>query len=152
MRVGGFAERAGVLGVDEVFDVKGAVEREGHAVAGHAGGHDAVEHVDAARDHFQNLRGGAEAHRVAGFVVRQEGNGIFDRAEHLMLGFADRYAADRVAIEVHRHELAGGLLAEVGVDRSLDDAEVELAAIAGHRLVGGDPILAAACPAGGEGE
>ena len=116
MRVGGFAERAGVLGVDEVFDVKGAVEREGHAVAGHPGGHHAVEHVDSAGDHFQNLRGGAEAHRVAGFVVWQEGHGIFDRAEHLMLGLADRYTADRVAIEVHRHELAGGLLAEVGVD------------------------------------
>jgi len=69
-----------------------------------------------------------------------------------VLGFADGHAADRVAVEVEIDELAGRLLAEVGVDRALDDAEVALAAVARARAVLLDPVLATARPAGGQAE
>ena len=97
-------------------------------VAGDAGGHDAVEHVDAAGDHFEDLGRGAEAHGVAGLVGRQEGHRVLDGAEHLLLGLADRDAADGVAVEVEVDQFAGRLLAEVGPDRALDDAEMVLPA------------------------
>ena len=113
VRMRRLAKRPRVLGMDEVLDVQRAVEREGHAVAGHAGGHHAVEHVHAAADHFQNLRRRAEAHGVARLVLREKRHRVFDGAEHLVLGLAHRDAADRVAVEIQFHQLAGRLLAQI---------------------------------------
>ena len=97
----------------EVLDVQRAVEREGHPVAGHPGGHHAVEHVHAAGDHFENLRRRAQAHGVARLVVREKRHRVVDGAEHLVLGLAHRDAADGVAVEAQLHQFAGRLLAQI---------------------------------------
>ncbi len=52
-----------------VFDVETAFVGEKSAVAGEASGVDAVEHVDAAIDGFEEVFGGADAHEVARFFV-----------------------------------------------------------------------------------
>jgi hypothetical protein len=148
--VGVFGERGGVKLELLVFNVDGAVVGEGLAVAGAAGRVDAVEHVDALADHFEKLGGGAEAHGVAGLILGEERFGILNGGEHFFLGFADRDATDGVAVEIEIDEGARRFFAEIGVDAALDDAEVELAALAGGGLVRFDPIFAALSPAGGE--
>ncbi len=152
VRMGAFANRPRVLGVDQVLDVDRAVERHRHAVAGDAGGHHAVEHVHPAGDHFQNLRRRAETHRVARLVVGEKRHRVVDGAEHLVLRLAHRNAADGVAVEAEFHQLAGGLLAQVGVDRALDDAEMSLRSVARAGFVFRHPVLAALRPAGGQRE
>lgn len=134
----------GVFGEGGVFEVQSAGGGEGGAVAGEASGEDAVEHVNAAGDYFDDLWRGAEAHGIAGVVLREEGNGIFDGAEHLMLGFADADAADGVAVEADVHKGAGAFLAEIGVRGSLDDAEEEWAFFGGLCV---PPFSAAHSPA-----
>ena len=116
MRMAGFAKRSRVFGVDEVFDVDGAVQCEGDAMAGDAGGHHAIEHVHAPTDHFQDLRGGAEPHGVARLVSGEERHGVLNGAEHLMLWLADGDSADRIAIESEFNQFLGGTLAQVCVD------------------------------------
>ena len=85
----GFAEWAGIGGVDEVLDVYGSVEGEGDAMACHAGGHDTVKHVHSTGNHFQDLWRSAESHRIPGFVGGEEWDRVFDGSEHFFLGFSD---------------------------------------------------------------
>src|SRR6266446_5355543 len=58
-------ERAGIVGMARVLDVDRSKPSEGDAVAAVAGGQHAVEHVDAAGDGFENVRGHPHAHEVA---------------------------------------------------------------------------------------
>ena len=69
-----------------------------------------------------------------------------------MLRLADGDSSDCVTIEAEFDEFAGGLLAEIGIDGALDDAEVVLGFTSGERLIFGYPILAALRPTCGEGE
>ncbi|MEY4246312.1 MAG: hypothetical protein RLZZ245_3897 [Verrucomicrobiota bacterium] len=121
-------------------------------MAGDSGGHHAVKHVNPTRDHFEDLRWSAKAHGVARFILRQKGDGVFDGAKHFVFGFTYGNAADCVAVEVEFDEFASRLLAEVGVDRALDDAEMVLSARPRFGFVGGDPFLAALGPSTREGE
>lgn len=148
--VGVFGEGGGVEFEGFVFNVDGAVVGEGLSVAGAAGGVDAVEHVDALADHFEELGGRAEAHCVAGLVLGEEGFGILNGGEHFLLGFADGDATDGVAVEIEVDEGACGFFTEVGIDAALDDTEVELATVPAGGLVGFNPIFATFSPSGGE--
>ncbi len=148
--VGVFGERLGVEFELLVLNVDGAIGSEGLTMTSAAGGVNAVEHVDALADHFEQLGGGAEAHGVARLVFWEKGFGILDGGEHFVFGFADGDAADGVAVEIEIDELTGGKLAEVGVGAALHDAEVELASGAAGGLVGFDPVLASFSPAGGK--
>ena len=47
-----------------------------HAVAGHAGREDAVEHVDAAGDAFKKTIGSPDAHQITGLGLGQVGRCI----------------------------------------------------------------------------
>ena len=58
------------LGMAGGLVAQNAFAREQHAVAGIAGGHHAVAHVDAAPDKLQQIPRGADAHHVAGVVLR----------------------------------------------------------------------------------
>ena len=51
--------------------------------------HDAVEHVDATVDGFENIERRADTHKVARFVVRQKLRGEFAQVFALALAFAD---------------------------------------------------------------
>ena len=152
VRMAGFAERTGIRCVDEVLDADRTVESEGHPVAGDAGGHHAIEHVNAAAYHFQNLWRCAQAHGVARLVGGQERNCVVDGSEHLLLRFADGDAADGIAVEIEFYQLPGGTFAEIGIDGALDDSEVMLGLSGGLRIFRGNPVLATFCPASGEGE
>ena len=142
-----FLDRGGVLGERGVFEIEGSAGGEGGAVAGEAGGENAVEHIHTAGDHFEDLRRGAEAHGVARVGFRQEGNGILDGGEHLGFGFADTDTADGVSVESNLHQRAGAFFAEVGVGGALDDSKNERASLGG---LGIPPGAAAFRP--GEGE
>ena len=148
--VGIFGEGTGVELESLVFDVNGTVRGEGLSVAGTAGGMNAVEHIDTLPDHFEELGGGAQAHGVAGLVLLEERFGILDGGKHFGFGLPDRDSANGVAVQIEVDEFPGGLLAEIGIDASLDNAEVELSAVAAGGLVGFNPVLATFSPASGE--
>ena len=119
----GFVERAGVVFVLGVFDFDVAETGEQPAVAGVAGGHDAVEHVHAVRHAVHQVFRCADAHQVMRFVFGQYGADGAQHAVHFGLGFADGQAADGEAGEVELFQPAQGLFAQVFVHCALHDAE-----------------------------
>ena len=106
-----------------IGEIDGAEAREGHAVAAVAGRHHAVEHVDAARDRFQQIMRRADAHQIARAVRRQRRRRLLDDFEHDVLRLADRQPADGVAVEADIDQLARALLAQADVVAALHDAE-----------------------------
>ena len=141
--IAGFFYGAEVGFVCAGLDADAAFAGEGGAVAGDAGGKDAIEHIDAARDEFNHLGRRAEAHRVAGLVGGEERFGDFDGAKHFGFGFADADAADGVAVEFKGDEGFGAFFAEAGIDTALDDAEDHLAGSAGLFAAFGGPAHSA---------
>jgi len=125
--IAAFLDRAEVGLICAGLDTDAAFAGEGGAVAGDASGQDAIEHVDAARDEFDHLGGGAEAHRVARLVCRKMGFGDLDGAKHFGFGFADADATNGVAVEVERNESLGALFAQIWIDAALDNSEDHLA-------------------------
>ena len=57
---------------------------------------------------------------------RQDGIHHFQHGIHLGFGFADRETADGIAREIQPHQEFGRLLAQVGEDAALHDAEQRL--------------------------
>src|ERR1700730_1481261 len=84
-----------------------------------------IKHVYSSSDHLHNLRRGREPHGVARRLGGKERFAELDRAHHFGLGFADAYAADRIAIEFHFDQGASALFAQIAIGRSLNDAEKE---------------------------
>ena len=109
------------------------------------GGDDAVEHIDAAVDGFEDVEGGADAHEVAGAVGGEEGGGEGAGVFAFGFGFADGEAADGEAVEGEGGEAGGAFVAEVVVEGALNDGEEGLGGVA----AGGE---AAFGPALGDGE
>ena len=96
---------------------------KGLAVAARTGGHDAIEHIDAALDGADDIGWCSYAHKVTRFRSGQERRRVGKRLEHELLAFADRKPANRIAIEVHGCERFGGLGAKLRIDAALHDAE-----------------------------
>ena len=115
-----FGEILRPLGVAHVHD---ALPGEEHTVAAVARGHDAVEHVHAARDAFQDVRRRTDAHQVARAVVRQQRADELQHLVHLLRRLPHRQAADRVAFGVELRGVVGRLPAQVGIDAALQDGE-----------------------------
>ena len=88
----------------------------------------AVEHVDAARDRFEDVVGRADAHQVARAVGRQLRHHRLEHVEHHRLRLADREPADGVAVEADAGERAGARGAQAAVVAALHDAEQRPAA------------------------
>ena len=109
------------------LDLERAVPRERGTVARMAGGHDAVEHVDPARDGLDDLDPVSDPHQVAGSFERKRGDAILHALQQRVLGLSDADAADRISVEADFDETACATLPEIPVDPSLDDAEKELA-------------------------
>ena len=95
----GFVQRAFVVAVLGVADFEIAEAGEEPAVAGVAGGHDAVEHVHAVRHAVHQIFGRADAHQVMRFVFGQHGGERAKHAVHFGLGFAYGKAANGDAFE-----------------------------------------------------
>jgi len=111
------------LAVGGVADGEPACIREEGAVAAEPGGEDAIEHVDAAGDAFDEVFGAADAHEVARPVDGELGAGDFDGLPHAGFGFADGEAADGEAGWFGLDGFAGVVAAEGGVGPALDDGE-----------------------------
>ncbi len=118
--------RGGIVGGFGVAEAEGSVVGEGQAIAAVAGGEDAVEHVDAAFDGFEDVFGVADAHEVARLGIGEQGGCVRDGVDHAFMAFADRKSAEGVAGEVEVGKRAGGEGAGFEVGAALDDAEEEL--------------------------
>src|SRR5574343_272230 len=120
-------ERAGVGLVAGVLDLDIAEAGEQVAVAGVAGRHHAVEHVDAALDREDQVFRRADAHQVARLVGRHAGRDVVEDARHVLLRFADRQAANGHAVETDVVEASQRFVAQVFIHAALDDAEQRVA-------------------------
>ena len=116
-------QRGFVVRVLGVAEAQGAGVGEGQGVAAVSRGEDAIEHVDAAFDGFEDVFGVADAHEVAGFEVGDEGSDSFDGVDHALVAFADGEPAEGVAGEVEGGEGLGGKGAGFEVGAPLHDAE-----------------------------
>src|SRR5947207_10095152 len=106
-----------------VFQIERAGRSERGAIPRESRWQCTIEHIHPARDHFQQLRWGAEPHRVSRLVVRQERLTRFDRANHLFLRFADTDAADGIAVEIKIDNRLRASLTQFLKRRSLNDSE-----------------------------
>ena len=116
-------ERAGVITIAGVFYHHFTFGGEDPAVAGIAGGQDAIHHVDTAGDVLRQFVRHANAHGVTGPVfgqVRLAGLHHFE-AERARLPYGE--APDGVAVSIKIHKLPGALRAEVWEDGALHDGE-----------------------------
>ncbi|MNV27676.1 hypothetical protein D3C71_1188320 [compost metagenome] len=109
-----------VLGV---ADADRAERGEKVAVAGVAGGHDAVEHVHATGHAFDQILRATNAHQVARAVGGQDRVHVVEHGVALMLGLTHRQAADGIAVEADLLQALGRAAAQVGMHAALDDAE-----------------------------
>ena len=129
--VAGQADGAGILHVLLVEEVDLTLPGEEVAVAGVAGGHDAVEEVHAHVDGLQDVAGCPHAHEVAGLILGHMRLHGVDDAVHLLGGFTDRQAADGVALAGDLGDLVHMLDTEILVGTALVDAEEHLVAVNG---------------------
>ncbi len=127
---------AKIIGIAAGLDGDGAVAGKGGAVAGMARRHDAVKHIDAAGDAFDDLNPVADAHQVAGVVRRDMGDREIDSAHHFGFRFTDADAADGIAVEADFRESLCAAFTQIGVDSALNDTE--------EQLTGSERLLAAA--------
>ena len=150
VRVGVLAERGDVEFELFVLNVNRAVGRKGLSVAGAAGRMNAIEHIDALSDHFEELGRGAQSHGVSRFVLRQKWLGILNRSEHFLFGLAHGDSTDGVSVEIEINKGSRGLFPKIRIDAALHDSEMKLPSLAAGRFVFLYPSLAALGPAGGE--
>ena len=145
------AGRAGAIGIERLArafinatpELQESTRSEGSAALRDLRGDNAIEHVHATVDRFQNIERSADTHEVSGFVFRQKRGGEFAGVLSLALALADGEAADRVAVERHRTQRFSTFFAEAQMQRALDNGE--------HGLRGITPRREAACgPAVGE--
>ena len=125
-----------VVGPLGVAHVERALGGEEHGVAAVARRHDAVEHVDAEADGFEDVGGCAYAHEVAWSVLGQDAVDEFNHLVHDVGRFAHGQASDGVAFGILRGYELGALDAQVAVGAALYDGEEALVvAVAGLGLV-----------------
>ncbi|MNH06159.1 hypothetical protein D3C79_655180 [compost metagenome] len=93
------------------------------AVAGVAGRHHAIEHVDAAAHPFHQILRLAHPHQVARLVGRDLRADVIQDAVHVFLGLTHRQTADRIAVEADLQQTVEGDIPQRLVDGALNDAE-----------------------------
>ncbi len=121
--VAAFLDRPQVALVGRVADANGPVGGEKVAVAGVAGGHAAVEHVDSARHRLHQVLGPADAHQVARPVHRQLRSRVLEHCIALVFRLTHGQPADGVPVKIDVDQRRGRAAAQVVVDAALDDAE-----------------------------
>ena len=101
---------------------------EDGAALGELRRHDAIEHVHAAMDGFENIERRAHAHQIARFVLRQKLRREFAHLFALVFAFAHREPANRKAVERHFAQLRRAFPPQFRKERALHDGEHRLAA------------------------
>ena len=137
--VAALVERRLVAGEAGVLEVEAAGRGERRPRAAHPRRQDAVEHVDAALDHFEDAFWIADAHEVARLVRGEERRRLRDRLEHRVARLPHAEPAERVAVEVELDDLRDRAPAELRVGRALGDPEEELALGARAPAAGASP-------------
>ena len=109
--------------IGRMTDLDHPVMGEEMAVAGIAGRHHAVEHVDATAHPFHQVLRLAHAHQVAGLVFGNARTDMLQDPVHVLLGLAHRQPADGIAIETNVEQSRQGDVTQILIDAPLDDAE-----------------------------
>ena len=89
----------------------------------------AIEHVDAARHRIYDVNGCTHAHQVAWMIDRHCRNQIVEHCDAFFFRLSDSQSADRVTVKPDLCESCKRLLAKIGVDAALYDAEKRFTAI-----------------------
>ncbi len=119
----GGIERAFVIFKTGVADANVPMLGKQPTIAGIAGGHDAVKHVDALPHGVDQIFWRAHAHQIAGFVVGQFGGGVGQNALHVVFGFAHRKAANRVTVKTDFRQALQGHVAQIFIHAALHNAK-----------------------------
>src|SRR4051794_29451038 len=109
-----------------VAEIEPSLPRQRAAGARRARRQNAVEHVDAARDHLDHALRVADAHEVPSLVLRKLIRRVRRRFEHRCALLADGQPADRVAVEVECDELLATARAQLRVEPALRDRKAQL--------------------------
>ena len=96
------------------------------AVASVTGRHDAVEHIDASFDPFQQIDRGTYAHQVTRLIFRQDLVYDLDHLIHLIGRLANGQSPDSVSIGAFSGHVLRRPLPQVRIDASLYDREETL--------------------------
>ncbi len=139
MQIGARVARAGRAGaggieffVGEFVNAAAHLEKtargEGGAALRQLRRHDAVEHVDAAMDRFEDVERRADAHEIARFVRRQELRGELAQVFALALALADCETADGETIEWHLAQNGGAFAAQLLARARLARSQTSIAA------------------------
>lgn len=138
-----------IVGVIRVADSHLAPGGEERAVARVAGRHDAVEHIHAAADAFQDVLRGANAHEIPRFVFGQYRTADRRNPVNVFLRFPHADAADCIPLKIHRRKLFGAFCAQVVKHAALNDRKQRLA-VPIERRHGCKRILAPRRPSHGQ--
>ena len=125
----GRVHRAHIAFVPCVAHFQVAKAGEHMAVAGVAGGHDAIEHVDAALHTGDQIFWGANAHEVVRLVGRQLGANVLQHAHHVVFGLAHAQASHGNAGEVQGFQACQRFVAQAFKHAALHDAEQRVGVI-----------------------
>ena len=106
-----------------VHRVDSTIESVKAVVARHAGGENAVEHIDSAGNGVDDVFGVPNAHKVAGFVFGKERCRMLNHGILHLCGLADGDSADGDSVEGEIGDIAGTFVAHIEVDSALNDSE-----------------------------
>lgn len=118
-----WVQRREVFFVLGPLDIDPSLARHQSPVPGEAGGQDAVEHVDAILDPFEDVIDGPNPHEVARLLRGQKADRVLHHPEADVFGFPDGSPADGIPGEIHFGELLGGVVTQVLEFPALDDAK-----------------------------
>ena len=111
-----------------------AFARKEHPVAGVAGGHHAVAHIDSALDELEQIPWRSHSHHVAGVVLRQNVGAEVGDFVHGFSRFAHGKAAHGVSVGAKFGNAFNRLLAQVLVHAALDDSKKLLVVTVNRRV------------------
>ena len=94
-----------------------------HTVTGDAGWENAVEHIDAAQDAFEQMVGSADTHQIARLILWQIPRRNLKHIVHNIARFADAQSANCAAVEVHTADNFGAFFAQVRENAPLADTK-----------------------------
>ena len=108
--------------VNAAAHLQKAARGKNRAALGELRGHDAIEHVHATMDGFEQIERRADAHEIARLVLRQKLRGEFAHVFALALALSHREATDGEPVEGHfaqdRRAFAPQLLEESALHNS----------------------------------
>ena len=91
-----------------------------------AGWYDAIKHIHAAFNAFENIFGQTDTHQVTRFLLRQERFGIVDDLFQKLKAFTDTDASNCVAGEIHGCQCFGTFAAQIIIGAALYNTEQRL--------------------------